>query len=376
MTDRASGFGRSIPTMFGPMTSSRAGPTMAGSSACSTSLTISPENVWRSGLIASSTRPTSSTSCRTCSSYAACPATFVLITGRSSSPRQCESGLQLSAPRPRSSSPEALGRTATARASTRSFATNCSTVRSSTASPRPRSSSRHGGATTTPSDHTHRSDINRRRQRPSPGLQSQPDRFRQQRKQWPKSRLCIKTETGPPHRGRPVPSHAPGGSGRVGSQVMGRYRAKPGKIVKERRMSDALIPAGTRIGHVHLKVADLERALGFYCGVLGFELTQRFGDQAAFVSAGGYHHHIGLNTWESKGGSPPAPGTTGLFHTAILYPTRAALADALHRVLQAGIQLDGASDHGVSEALYLRDPDQNGVELYWDRPEADWPRNG
>jgi len=148
--------------------------------------------------------PTSSTSCRTCSSYAACPATFVLITGRSSSPRQCESGLQLSAPRPRSSSPEALGRTATARASTRSFATNCSTVRSSTASPRPRSSSRHGGATTTPSDHTHRSDINRRRQRPSPGLQSQPDRFRQQRKQWPKSRLCIKTESGPPHRGRPM----------------------------------------------------------------------------------------------------------------------------------------------------------------------------
>jgi catechol 2,3-dioxygenase len=135
------------------------------------------------------------------------------------------------------------------------------------------------------------------------------------------------------------------------------------------------IIAGTRIGHVHLKVADLDRALGFYCGVLGFEVMQRYGDQAAFISAGGYHHHIGLNTWESKGGHPPAPGTTGLFHTAILYPTRAALADALNRVLQAGIQLDGASDHGVSEALYLRDPDQNGVELYRDRPAAEWPRN-
>ena len=142
-------------------------------------------------------------------------------------------------------------------------------------------------------------------------------------------------------------------------------------------MPDASIPvaAATRIGHVHLKVADLERALGFYCGVLGFELTQRDGDQVAFISAGGYHHHIGLNTWESKGGSPPAPGTTGLFHTAILYPTRAALADALHRVSSAGIPLDGASDHGVSEALYLRDPDQNGVELYWDRPQAQWPRD-
>jgi catechol 2,3-dioxygenase len=135
------------------------------------------------------------------------------------------------------------------------------------------------------------------------------------------------------------------------------------------------VTAGTRIGHVHLKVADLDRALGFYSGVLGFELTQRYGDQAAFISAGGYHHHIGLNTWESKGGKPPPPGTTGLFHTAILYPTRAALADALHRVLEAGITLDGASDHGVSEALYLRDPDENGVELYWDRPEAEWPRN-
>lgn len=128
------------------------------------------------------------------------------------------------------------------------------------------------------------------------------------------------------------------------------------------------------IGHVHLKVADLERALGFYCGVLGFELTQRLGPGAAFVSAGGYHHHIGLNTWESLDGSPPPAGSTGLFHLAILYPTRAALADALRRLRQAGIALDGASDHGVSEALYLRDPDQNGVELYWDRPQADWPR--
>ncbi len=129
-----------------------------------------------------------------------------------------------------------------------------------------------------------------------------------------------------------------------------------------------------RIGHVHLKVADLERALGFYCGVLGFELTQRYGTQAAFISAGGYHHHIGLNTWESLGGSSPPPGTTGLYHTAILYPTRQALAAALRRLLEAGIQLDGASDHGVSEAIYLRDPDDNGVELYWDRPEQAWPR--
>src|SRR5437660_4187471 len=130
------------------------------------------------------------------------------------------------------------------------------------------------------------------------------------------------------------------------------------------------IISGTRIGHVHLKVADLDRALGFYCGVLGFEVTQRLSSGAAFISAGGYHHHIGLNTWESKGGSPPPPGTTGLFHTAILYPTRPALADALHRVISAGIELDGASDHGVSEALYLRDPDENGVELYWDRQGA------
>jgi len=129
-----------------------------------------------------------------------------------------------------------------------------------------------------------------------------------------------------------------------------------------------------KIGHVHLKVADLDRALAFYCDVLGFDLTQRYGRGAAFVSAGGYHHHIGLNTWESLGGPPPPPGTTGLYHLAILYPTRAALADALRRVLGAGIPLDGAADHGVSEALYLRDPDGNGVELYWDRPEEAWPR--
>jgi catechol 2,3-dioxygenase len=134
------------------------------------------------------------------------------------------------------------------------------------------------------------------------------------------------------------------------------------------------IDPGVRIGHVHLKVANLQRALDFYCGILGFELTQRYGTGAAFISAGGYHHHIGLNTWESQGGSPPAPGTTGLYHLAILYPTRAALADALLRLIQAGIQLDGASDHGVSEALYLRDPDDNGVELYWDRPQEAWPR--
>jgi catechol 2,3-dioxygenase len=130
-----------------------------------------------------------------------------------------------------------------------------------------------------------------------------------------------------------------------------------------------------RIGHVHLKVADLERALGFYRDVLGFELTQRYGRGAAFLSAGGYHHHIGLNVWESEGGDPPPPHTTGLYHLAILYPDRATLADALRRLLQAGIPLDGASDHGVSEALYLRDPDGNGVELYRDRPEAEWPRN-
>lgn len=134
------------------------------------------------------------------------------------------------------------------------------------------------------------------------------------------------------------------------------------------------IDPGTRIGHVHLKVANIERALGFYRDVLGFEVTQRYGRDAVFLSAGGYHHHIGLNTWESYGGGPPARGTTGLYHVAILYPTRAALADALRRVLAAGLQLDGASDHGVSEALYLRDPDSNGVELYRDRPQEEWPR--
>lgn len=134
------------------------------------------------------------------------------------------------------------------------------------------------------------------------------------------------------------------------------------------------IAAGTRIGHVHLKVADLQRALDFYCGILGFQLMQKYGSQAAFISAGGYHHHIGLNTWESLGGTPPPPGHTGLFHTAILYPTRRDLADALRRLVQARWPLDGASDHGVSEALYLRDPDGNGVELYHDRPEPAWPR--
>src|SRR5258705_13191057 len=134
------------------------------------------------------------------------------------------------------------------------------------------------------------------------------------------------------------------------------------------------IHPAVRIGHVHLKVADLERAIGFYREVLGFELTQRLGRQAAFLAAGGYHHHIGLNTWESLGGRPPAPGTTGLYHVAILYPTRAELADAVRRVLAAGIELEGASDHGVSEAIYLRDPDGNGVELYWDRPREQWPR--
>ncbi len=148
-----------------------------------------------------------------------------------------------------------------------------------------------------------------------------------------------------------------------------RLRPKTSEVQPQRP-----IAAGTKVGHVHLKVSDLERALGFYVGVLGFEVMQRYGQQAAFVSAGGYHHHIGLNTWESFGGPPPPRGTTGLYHTAILYPTRAALADALRRVIAAGIPIDGASDHGVSQALYLRDPDENGVELYWDRPEGEWPR--
>ena len=134
------------------------------------------------------------------------------------------------------------------------------------------------------------------------------------------------------------------------------------------------IDPGVRIGHAHLKVANLDRSLTFYRDVLGMEVTQRYGLQAAFLSAGGYHHHIGLNTWESAGGQPPPPGSTGLYHVAILYPTRAALADALRRVLAAGIELEGAADHGVSKALYLRDPDNNGVELYLDRPAEQWPR--
>ena len=135
------------------------------------------------------------------------------------------------------------------------------------------------------------------------------------------------------------------------------------------------IDPGVDIGHVHLKVADLDRAIGFYRDVLGFELQQQLGDQAAFLSAGGYHHHIGLNTWESRGGSAPPRGTTGLFHAAIRYPTRKALADALRRLGEAGVPLDGASDHGASEALYVRDPDGNGLELYWDRPMDEWPRS-
>jgi catechol 2,3-dioxygenase len=143
---------------------------------------------------------------------------------------------------------------------------------------------------------------------------------------------------------------------------------------EQARLARGPIDPGVDIGHVHLKVADIDRALAFYVGVLGFELTTRMGDQAAFISAGGYHHHIGLNTWESKGSTPPARGTTGLYHLAIRYPTRAALADAYRRLVEAGIPLEGASDHGVSEALYLRDPDDNGVELYRDRRREQWPR--
>lgn len=139
--------------------------------------------------------------------------------------------------------------------------------------------------------------------------------------------------------------------------------------------SSALAPPETRIGHVHLKVSDLERAIAFYRDIVGLELTQRYGNQAAFLSAGGYHHHIGLNTWESAGGTPPPPGHTGLYHTAIVYPDRRSLGQAVARALAAGIPLEGASDHGVSEAVYLRDPDDNGVELYRDRPREDWPRN-
>ncbi len=142
----------------------------------------------------------------------------------------------------------------------------------------------------------------------------------------------------------------------------------------EQSLTPHPIDAAVRIGHVHLKVADLDRALAFYCGVLGFALTQRYGSEAAFISAGGYHHHIGLNTWESRGGSPPPPGTTGLYHVAIRYPDRATLGDALRRLRDAGMPVSGATDHGVSEALYLSDPDRNGVELYWDRPASQWPR--
>jgi len=140
-------------------------------------------------------------------------------------------------------------------------------------------------------------------------------------------------------------------------------------------VKEKTIDPNVHIGHVHLKVANLQRALDFYCGVLGFELTQRYGEEAAFVSAGGYHHHIGLNTWETRDGSAPPKGSTGLYHFAILYPTRVALADALRRLMQANISLEGASDHGVSEALYLSDPDRNGIELYWDRPKELWPRD-
>src|SRR3954466_9428030 len=151
-------------------------------------------------------------------------------------------------------------------------------------------------------------------------------------------------------------------------------KPEPLRPPASRHQPERPIHPDARIGHVHLKVADLDRALGFYCGVLGFALMQRYGSEAAFVSAGGYHHHIGLNTWESRGGPPSPAGSTGLYHAAILYPNRAALADALRRLNAAGIPLDGASDHGVSEALYLRDPDRNGVELYWDRPKELWPR--
>ena len=152
-------------------------------------------------------------------------------------------------------------------------------------------------------------------------------------------------------------------------------QAAPECVELETMPQSAHIHPDVQIGHVHLKVSDLERALKFYRDVLGFELTQRMGNSAAFISAGGYHHHIGLNTWESHGGSPPPPGSTGLFHVAIRYPNRRSLADALRRLIDAGIRLDGASDHGVSEALYLRDPDNNGVELYWDRPKTQWPHS-
>jgi catechol 2,3-dioxygenase len=161
----------------------------------------------------------------------------------------------------------------------------------------------------------------------------------------------------------------------LNTEIFIRGMVQSGSEAHPINMNNIAIDSGVRMGHVHLKVADLERALGFYCGVLGFELMQRFKDSAAFLSAGGYHHHIGLNTWESKGGVAPGGGTTGLYHLAIVYPTRAALGDALQRLIRAKIPLDGAADHGVSEALYLRDPDENGVELYWDRPRAKWPKD-
>src|SRR5262249_23643525 len=166
---------------------------------------------------------------------------------------------------------------------------------------------------------------------------------------------------------------APRGGSRAAIQCA--RRSCPGGSAMANATTPHPIDPGVRIGHVHLKVADLDRSLAFYCGVLGFELTGRLGGDAAFISAGGYHHHFGLNTWESRGGSPAPRGTPGFYHAAILYPTRAALADALRRLMAAGIPLHGSSDHGVSEALYLRDPDGNGLELYWDRPEAAWPRN-
>lgn len=144
---------------------------------------------------------------------------------------------------------------------------------------------------------------------------------------------------------------------------------------KETARSPRPIAAGVTVGHIHLKVANLDRAIAFYADILGFEITERWGRNVAFLSAGGYHHHIGLNTWDSQGGEPPPPSATGLYHAAILYPTRADLADALRRLLAHGVRIDGASDHGVSEALYLRDPDGNGLELYWDRPREEWPHN-
>lgn len=173
-------------------------------------------------------------------------------------------------------------------------------------------------------------------------------------------------------------THGRAAIGAVGSEAVTGYlrtmKATPNAAAKTKTTQFRAISPGVAIGHVHLKVADLERAITFYRDVLGFEVTDRFGRNAAFLSAGGYHHHIGLNTWESQGGMPPPPGATGLYHAAILYPTRADLADALRRLLAHGVRLGGASDHGVSEALYLRDPDGNGLELYWDRPREQWPR--